>query len=94
MTDSKSQTEFNGGLQIWNFIVATLAGVFCERIPRRILWLTSATGMLTCFIVVTACSAVYADKQTAGAGNTVLAFIFIYFGFYDIAVSEASLLGV
>jgi len=41
--------------------------------------------MLASFIIITACSAVYAKTEAVAAGRAVMAFLFIYFGFYDIA---------
>lgn len=41
--------------------------------------------MLVSFSIITACSAVYSHTQAQGAGRAVMAFLFIYFGFYDIA---------
>ncbi|KAG7528002.1 hypothetical protein FFLO_06457 [Filobasidium floriforme] len=88
ITSPADQTLFNGGLQIWNWIAATGSALACERLGRRFLWLVSATGMLCCFVIITACSAVYAQRGDTGAGKAVLAFLYIYFGFYDCAFTS------
>jgi MFS family permease len=85
ITDPTAQAGFNGGLQIFNWIAAVAGSLASERLGRRFLWLTSACGMLASFIVITACSAVYAKTEAVAAGRAVMAFLFVYFGFYDIA---------
>lgn len=47
--------------------------------------------MLGCFIVVTALSAVFAEQGTKAAGNAVVPFLFIFFGFYAIAYTPLSI---
>lgn len=41
--------------------------------------------MLVSFVIWTACSAVFDERHSHGAGIVVIAFIFIYFFHYDIA---------
>lgn len=62
-----------------------------ERYGRRPLWLLSTSGMLASFIIVTALSAVFAEHGTKAAGYCVVAFLFIFFGFYDIAFTPLSI---
>jgi hypothetical protein len=48
------QSLFNGGLQIWSFLVAIGFSVyFVERLGRRMLFLIAAVGMLVVFSVWT-----------------------------------------
>ncbi|KAF5672749.1 MFS SP sugar:H+ symporter [Fusarium denticulatum] len=75
------QSLFNGGLQIWSFLVAIVFSVyFVEKLGRRMLFLIAAVGMLMVFSVWTGCSAVYADTGNTGAGRAVLAMIFLFYG--------------
>jgi len=85
--DPTIQLLINGILQIWNLAWALLAASLVDRVGRRTLFLTSVTGMTVAFILQTACSAVYAQKKTESAGHAVIAFIFIFYAFYDIAFS-------
>lgn len=62
--------------------MAIAGSLASERVGRRPLWLTSAIGMLGSFAIITACSAVYAKTGTVAAGRAVMAFLFIYNGFY------------
>lgn len=52
--EPNSQSLFNGGLQIWSFLVAICFSVyFIEKLGRRILFLIAAVGMLVVFSVWT-----------------------------------------
>ncbi|KAG9638963.1 general substrate transporter, partial [Aureobasidium melanogenum] len=81
MTDSYDQALFNGGLQIYNFLVAVLFSVLLvDKLGRRKLFLIAAGGMLVTFSIWTACSAVYSQTGNKGAGKAVLAMIFLFYG--------------
>ncbi len=62
-----------------------------DRTGRRPLWLTSAAGMCITYALITAASAVYAnspaDDPNTSAGKAVVAFFFLYYAFYNIAMS-------
>ena len=88
--DPVQQSLINLGLQIWNAIMAMVGAFAAERYGRRPLWLISASGMLVCFSIVTALSAVYAEKGDKAAGKAVIGMLFIFFGFYDIAFTPLS----
>jgi MFS family permease len=62
-----------------------------ERFGRRPLWLLSACGMLVSFIAVTALSATFAEHAIKAAGSATVAFLFIFFAFYDIAFTPLSI---
>jgi hypothetical protein len=54
-----------------------------ERAGRRTLFLTSATGMLIFFTSQTICSARFALTGSEDAAHAVIAFIFLFYGFYE-----------
>ena len=54
-----------------------------ERIGRRVLFLTSASGMLLFFTLQTICSAQYALHGNNQAAHAVIAFIFLFYAFYE-----------
>lgn len=85
--DPTQQAGLNGGLQVWNWCLAISGALAVERLGRRPLWLISTGGLLCTFIVVTACSAVYANTESKRAGYIVVAFLFLFSGFFGIAVS-------
>ncbi|KAF7185310.1 Lactose permease [Pseudocercospora fuligena] len=81
MTDSYDQAVFNGGLQIWSFLVAIgFSAMLVDRFGRKKLFLIAGIGMLVTFTIWTACSAVYAQTGNQGAGKAVLAMIFLFYG--------------
>lgn len=47
--------------------------------------------MLVSFTIITALSAVFAERGIKAAGSAVVAFLFIFFGFYDIAFTPLSI---
>jgi sugar porter (SP) family MFS transporter len=85
VTDPDTQTLINGLLQLFNFAAAIAASFLVDRLGRRALFNWSSLGMLASFIVVTACSAVFANTGNGSTGIAVIAFIFIFFFHYDIA---------
>ncbi|OBT59107.1 hypothetical protein VE04_00712 [Pseudogymnoascus sp. 24MN13] len=86
ITSVASQALINGLLQVFNWIAAVLAGaLMVDRIGRRTLFLISTTGMLVSYVCWTILTSVFARTLNQQAGNAVLAFIFIYYFFYDIA---------
>ncbi|KAF2454942.1 hexose transporter protein [Lineolata rhizophorae] len=86
ITDSDTQLIINGVLQIVNQIVAVTMCFFVDKIGRRKLFLTSTTGMLIAFVIWTICSE-RASNGDQAAANGVVAMIFIYYVFYNMAWS-------
>jgi MFS family permease len=80
---SFGQLLINGILQIWNFFWALLASVYCDKIGRRKLFLASGIGMTIFFTLQTACSAVFQIQGSTGAAHAVIAFIFLFYAFYE-----------
>ncbi|TDZ37475.1 Lactose permease [Colletotrichum spinosum] len=78
--DSITQSYINGGLTIWSWLVSLTAAFFVDRIGRRVLFLFAGVGMLLSFSIWTACSAVYAQTESASAGIAVVAMIFVFYG--------------
>lgn len=91
ITSSVSQSCINLGLQVWNALCAGSGAFAAEHFGRRPLWLTSACGMLASFIVVTALSGVFAEHHITAAGSAVVAFLFIFNGFYAVAFTPLSI---
>ncbi|KAF8155844.1 hexose transporter [Crassisporium funariophilum] len=85
IVDPTIQLLINGILQIWNLFWALLAASLVDKVGRRLLFLTSVGGMIIFFTLQTACSAVYANTGNKAAANSVIAFIFLFYGSYDLA---------
>ncbi|RXK35972.1 hypothetical protein M231_06795 [Tremella mesenterica] len=84
ITSPKQIEALNGGMAIWNLILASLACLYVEQLGRRFLWLASTIGMLLSYCVITGLSAGYAQHGTKAVGTAVIPFLFIFYGFYDI----------
>ncbi|OBT61843.1 hypothetical protein VE03_08804 [Pseudogymnoascus sp. 23342-1-I1] len=86
ITSVAQQALINGLLQIFNWFASVLAGaLMVDRLGRRTLFLWSVGGMLVSYIIWTALSSYFNRTLDQNAGNAVVAFIFIYYFFYDIA---------
>ncbi|KAF8634309.1 hypothetical protein AX17_004261 [Amanita inopinata Kibby_2008] len=85
VTDSNKQLLINGILNIFNFFVAIIAGLLCDRVGRRRLFLTSTVGMMIFWTIQTVCLSLYSQFKTQGTGPAILVMIFLYYGFYDLA---------
>ncbi|RFU25255.1 hypothetical protein B7463_g11079, partial [Scytalidium lignicola] len=79
ITGSSEQAGLNGGLQIWNFIVALWAAFNIDRFGRRPMVITSTAAMLVIFTIWTILSALYNKTGSAGDGKGVIAMIFFYY---------------
>jgi sugar porter (SP) family MFS transporter len=87
ITNGNTQLVINGCLQILNLIVALGQCFVVDYFGRRTLFLVSTSGMLVAFIIWTACAAEFAKHHIQAAGNTVIAMIYIYYVFYNMAWS-------
>jgi hypothetical protein len=85
VTDVTNQTMISGFLQVWNLIIAVSAAFSIDRLGRRFLFLVSCGGVLTGYVVISGLSGSFAHTNKAGTGIAVIPFLFIYYGFYDIA---------
>ncbi|KAF4218822.1 hypothetical protein CNMCM5878_004418 [Aspergillus fumigatiaffinis] len=85
ITSAVQITLINSGLALWNLILAGSAAVYCDKAGRRPLFLTSVAGMLCSYVVVMGLSAGFANTKQHSLGIAVIPFLFIYFGFYDMA---------
>jgi sugar porter (SP) family MFS transporter len=85
ITDKTIQLLINGILAIWNLCWAVFASFMCDRAGRRVLFITSAAGMLLFFTFQTICSATFALHGSEAAAHAVIAFIFLFYAAYDLA---------
>jgi hypothetical protein len=86
ITAVSSQALINGLLQLFNWFAAILGGaLMVDRMGRRSLFLVSTGGMFCAYIVWTVLTSVFERTLNPQAGHAVVAFIFIYYFFYDIA---------
>lgn len=84
ITNAGEQSGINGGLAVWNLILAYIGSINAERAGRRGLFLISTIGMLASYVVITGLSGNFAMTNSASVGTAVVPFLFIYYGFYDV----------
>ena len=87
VTNQKLQLEINGILNIINFLTAVTMCFFIDKFGRRPLFLFATAGMCASFCVWTICAAEYVKTKVSSAANAEIAFIFIYYVFYNCAWS-------
>ncbi|KAJ4264227.1 hypothetical protein NW762_005421 [Fusarium torreyae] len=85
ITSVTDQTLISGCLQVWNLIIAVLAAALVDRLGRRPLFLISSVGMLISYVLISGLSGSFATTGNASTGLAVVPFLYIYYGFYDIA---------
>jgi hypothetical protein len=83
ITNKTIQLLINGILAIWNLCWAVFASFMCDRAGRRVLFITSAAGMLLFFTFQTICSATFTLHESEAAAHAVIAFIFLFYAAYE-----------
>ncbi|KAL3459530.1 sugar transporter [Aspergillus heterothallicus] len=91
VTEVRDQTLLNGCLQIWNLILSVGAAFSVDRFGRRKLFLTSSVGMLVSYICITGLSGSFDETGVTSVGIAVLPFLFLFYGFYDIAFTPLTI---
>lgn len=86
ITSVTQQTLISGFLQIWNLILAVCSAASVDLVGRRPLFLISAVGMLISFVLITGLSGSFANTGSSSIGIAVVPFLYLYYGFYDIAL--------
>ncbi|KAI8972167.1 hexose transporter [Trametes punicea] len=89
ITDPTTQLLINGCLNIYNFIIAIIAGLLCDKIGRRPLFIASTVGMFVFWVLQTACFALYAEKGNIVAAHTFIAMIFLFYAFCELSLLSA-----
>jgi hypothetical protein len=73
----------NGILAIWNLFWAVSAAFMCEKLGRRFLFLTSASGMLLFFTFQTVSIQQFLKTGHSAAAHSMIAFIFLFYAAYE-----------
>ncbi|KAG9080680.1 hypothetical protein FRC06_006283, partial [Ceratobasidium sp. 370] len=85
IVSTRDQTLINACIAMWNIVFAVGASMSVDRFGRRKLFLTSNTGMLISFAILTACAGIYQRTGQARVGQGFVAIIFVYQAAYAIA---------
>lgn len=83
ITSPRSQNVFNLGNTCWGFINAVIMALSVYRFKRRTMYLTSITGILCVYIMLTISAAQFANTGVKAAGTTTLVAILLYSPFYN-----------
>jgi len=86
ITDPSTKLAINGILNIINALVAFIMCFFVDKVGRRLLFLVATGGMCFSFIIWTI-AAKYATDDISSAADAEVAFIFIFYVFYNLAWS-------
>lgn len=87
ITDSNSQLILNGCLTIFNMCIATGMACTVDRLGRRPLFLAATFGMCLAMTGWTVASQQNETRGTTSAGRAVIALIFVFMFFYNLAWS-------
>ncbi|KAK1091113.1 hypothetical protein LTR48_006957 [Friedmanniomyces endolithicus] len=87
ITDSKSQLVLTGCLTIFNFAIAGGMAFTIDWYGRRPLFLTATFGMCLAMTGWTIASQQYSVTGTTAGGRAVIALIFVFMFFYNLAWS-------
>ncbi|GAA5848108.1 hypothetical protein JCM8547_004411, partial [Rhodosporidiobolus lusitaniae] len=85
VTDPAEQTGINGGMQIWNFILACVGASLVELVDRRKLWLVATIRICVSYIALIHLSDGFANTNDKQVGLAFVAFMIFCYGFYNIA---------
>lgn len=86
-TSPRLQLRINGAMQVYNWVFSLGVTFFVDLVGRRRLFLISVGGMLCVFVAWTVCSALYTQNKGSGEARGILACIFLYYTFSDLAFS-------
>ncbi|KAI0684104.1 general substrate transporter [Cytidiella melzeri] len=85
ITSTNTKAAINGGLQVWNLIAAMTGAMLIDKLGRRTLFIISNVGMLFDFALWTITTALFNELHIAAAAKATLAFVFLFYFFYDVA---------
>lgn len=70
---------------IFNWITSVISAFLTARLKRRTQFLISGFGMLAVFTVQTLCAALFNDYGNVTAGHVVIAMLFLFYFFFNLA---------
>jgi MFS family permease len=85
ITNPNIQLLTSGTLQMWNLFWSLLAASLVDRVGRRTLFLVSIAGMVVFYSLQTISSIVYVKTGHQGIAYVFVAFIFLFYSFYNLA---------
>lgn len=70
---------------IWNWFTAVGSAFLTAKLQRRTQFMLSVVGMLAVFASQTLCAGLFNQHHNAAAGNGVVAMLFLFYTFYNLA---------
>lgn len=85
ITNPNTQLVISSTLQIWNLFWSLLVASSVDRVGRRTLFLASMLGMIVFYSLQTTFATVYGKTGHQGLAHAFVGFIFLFYGFYNLA---------
>jgi len=85
VTDARERNILNGCLMIFNWLTSVISAFLTAYMKRRTQFLVSVCGMLAVFATQTLCAGLFNEAHNAAAGTAVIAMLFFYYLFYNLA---------
>lgn len=82
---AREKNIINGCLMIFNWITSVISAFLTARLKRRTQFLISGFGMLSVFAAQTLCAGLFNEKHNKAAGHTVIAMLFLFYLFFNLA---------
>ncbi|KAE9400683.1 general substrate transporter [Gymnopus androsaceus JB14] len=87
VTDPTIQLLINGIIAIWSLFWALLGSALIDKLGRRVLFLSSAIGVLLAWIAQTVSFAEFWQHQTPAAAHSFIAFLFVFSAAFGLGFS-------
>ncbi|KAF6824512.1 hexose transporter [Colletotrichum musicola] len=78
ITEPAQQTGINGGLQIFNLLIALLGASLVDRLGRRVLFLSSGVIMLLAMVGFTVATEQFTQEARSASGKSLVAMVFLF----------------
>lgn len=75
ITDTRTKTAINGGLQVWNLLCAMAGAFLVDRVGRRPLFIVSTVGMFIVFCMWTLTTALVSENGNKAAATATVPII-------------------
>lgn len=85
VNDARTRNIINGCLMIFNWFTSLASAFLTARLKRRTQFMISGIGMFIVFAIQTLCSGLFNERGDEKAGKVVLATLFTYYIFFNLA---------
>ncbi|KAK2009481.1 general substrate transporter [Colletotrichum eremochloae] len=85
INDPRERNILNGCIMIFNWLTSIASAFLTAYMKRRTQFLISVGGMLAIFASQTLCSGLFNEEHNLPAGKAVIALLFLFYLFYNLA---------